>query len=177
MYGLVGSLGRSRSICERRLPRSHAGANAEGRNSCTYSFNTTIQMLFVVFILHNQFLGTLPPTTDSSQLQQQDHRIVHEATEQTQRDPEGAEKARLHFMALSTRRDTAQAAVTTLMARLLELFPQLATEAVDESTGNTPLYNAARFGFADRAKLLVKGGADVTTLNKVSLIQLLLLKM
>ena len=70
-------------------------------------------------------------------------------------------------MALSTRRDTAQASITALMARLLELFPSLVTEAVDEVTYNTALHNAARYGFADRVELLVKGGADVTALNKV----------
>ena len=116
----------------------------------------------MLFILFCQFLQSWSSTRDVRQLQQQDQRVVHEA--------------RRHFMALSTRRDTAQASVTALMARLLELFPQLATEAVDESTGNTPLHNAARFGFADRAKLLLKGGADVTTLNKVSLMQLFLLQ-
>ena len=105
------------------------------------------------FILLCQFLQSWSSTTDVRQLQQQDQRVVHEA--------------RRHFMALSTRRDTAQASVTALMARLLDFFPSLVTEAIDEVTCNTALHNAARYGFADRAELLVKGGADVTALNKV----------
>ena len=73
-------------------------------------------------ILFCQFLQSWSSTTDvrQQQQQQQDQRIVHEA--------------RRHFMALSTRRDTAQASVTALMARLLELFPSLATEAIDKIT-------------------------------------------
>ena len=109
-----------------------------------------------------QFLDAWLVTPDARELQQQ---------QQQQGDQQAVQEARRHFMALSTRRDTAEASAsasaTALMARLLELFPQLATEAMDESTGNTALHNAVRFGFADRVSMLVAKGADVTAVNKV----------